>query len=710
MRKLRLYLFALVGLLMPHLTMAQVNTSVMNMLKDEQLSFARTLKGNTVDTAIVNPLAIYCEKEINTIAGSILTNAQLADAEKEKGIRSLAFFLKEMNKSVAQQKIIVYEIPLTIKYYKEVLTTIIARRPFALYLAPASAASSQLVASAFFQYPEYAMLDDIAVFKRVSSSPQFIFPFLVSKPGFRFGDSLLVIAAVADPKKLLHYKDSPGIKDRFARSGNIYLKQLVYLAEQKNASELLPFVIDITDNKVNTDSILNTRMDVSRYFALLVNSLSRSILSKDSNSIFLNSLRKGIKDKSLSFYVEPINEQHSEPDAKRFLSIKGLRPIDLYYVMTECGEELYTSSYLGLYKRLMENFKGNADSLFELVKDDNFHTFIRLAANYNTLADFLGNIPVEKRTAILHRFISGIEADYQTALARAMDIGDCFTSLATAPEIGLQFYQELQSNLYRCQSNSDYLGIRLYGILLRVFDLVWQRKKLDDLWATLGNYDVLKYDALKSKNDEVVELVLFYGDEDGEASFNSFLKLYADSSKWSLIGNANWVNVRSNANPSLSIYANRPLDEENDLDLKAQDSLFIYFKQQSLDPAILVHRGHSYHLDKTLKRLSPSVKLAILGSCGSFNKAISLASLNSDIQVIGSKKTGAKSINDPLIDVINEALLNKKDLTWNEIWNQLESRFGQNGSTMALFQEYIPPNNNLSLFVLKLFLFYNGFA
>ena len=144
------------------------------------------------------------------------------------------------------------------------------------------------------------------------------------------------------------------------------------------------------------------------------------------------------------------------------------------------------------------------------------------------------------------------------------------------------------------------------------------------------------------------------------------------------------------------------------MDLKAQDSLNAFLEQQAIEPTVLIHRGHSYHLDKTLKRLTPSVKLAILGSCGAYNSAISIASVNPDVQIIGSKKMGSKSINDPIIDAINESLQAGKDLTWVEIWNKLQSRFSKDEFALNLFNEYIPPGKNVSLFVLKLFNYYNS--
>jgi len=142
----------------------------------------------------------------------------------------------------------------------------------------------------------------------------------------------------------------------------------------------------------------------------------------------------------------------------------------------------------------------------------------------------------------------------------------------------------------------------------------------------------------------------------------------------------------------------------------AQDALMNYLSQESAEPTVLIHRGHSYHLAKTLKRLKPSVKLAILGSCGAYNSAISIASINPDVQIIGSKKMGTKSINDPIIEEINGALQNGNDLVWSDVWDKLKTRFAKDEFTMNLFNEYITPGKNVSLFVLKLYNFYNRAA
>jgi hypothetical protein len=467
----------------------------------------------------------------------------------------------------------------------------------------------------------------------------------------------------------------------------------------------MPFIVSFAENKFTIDEILAKRMDVTGYFQLLVNSLKDELLEHDEpDFLFHSALRNGIKQKSLSFYVNSINELHSSPDNIRFASVKNLRPEDLYYIITSCEDELYTSSYLGLYRRLMDQLKDHpADSIFQVVHFDNFRTFMRMAANYNTLADFLSRLPQDTGAELLKRFISGIEKDIDTGVEKAMDVADSFTGLGNVAGIGELIDDELRSNLDRCRANQSFFGVRLYNILIQIFDLVRKEGPDNKLWKQLGNYELLDRKDIVNNNGEIIELVMFYGDEDGNASFNNFLSLFKDASTWKISKNNFWATIRSTSEQPVVIYANLPLDTKQELDVQAQDSLNDYLEQQSLKPVILIHRGHSYHLGKTLKMMQSSVKLALLGSCGGYNSILSVANINPDAQIIVTKKTGSKLINDPMIDEINETLLQGKDLVWSDVWSNLQKKFSRDEFTLNLFNEYLPPVKNLSLFVLKLF-------
>ena len=698
-------------MLQPFSIVAQ--SSAAKVLKEEQGKFFHQLNYISLDSAIVHQLSLSVKIEVDSIYSFIISDNALPAAEKEKAILSLGYFMNELGKNMKQQRSEIYDMLAAVQSYKSILKSLLYKRSFANVLVEMPPRRTQVLAATFSQYKEHSLLDDMAVYKRMASSPEFILSFLENKPGFRYADSLLLIAAVNAPSKIVLYlnQGNPALVDKIRNTKNIYLQKIISLAADRNASELLPFVTEIAENRVTNEEVLEARKDVTTYFQLLVNTLNGYKEVDDPSFIFQKLLRKGLKEKSFSFYVNQVNELHNAADAIRFASIKDLRPEDIYYIITSCGDELYTSSYLGLYKRLMENFKTqSADSLFSIVQYDNFRIFMRMAANYNVLTDFLNRMSGEKAAALLNRFISGIESDSNTGLEKAMDVADSFTGLDSAFVISDMIQKELQSNLNRCKSGQLFFGVRIYSILLQVFDLVKQKNSFHKLWTTLGNYEMLERKTLENKKGEIVEVVLFYGDDDGIGSFKNFQKMFTDTTKWKTTRNANWVSFRSVSDQPIVIYANLPLEAKEELDLKAQDSLFIFLVQESIEPVVLVHRGHSYHLDNTLKRLTPSVRLAILGSCGGSNSAISIANINPDAQLIVSKKTGSKSVNDPVINVINETLLNKEDLSWPVIWDKLSARFNKDEFTRNLFAEYIPPGKNVSLFVLKLFNFYNRAA
>src|SRR5687768_8677870 len=222
---------------------SQPGVATVGMVKKEKDLFLRNLAVTSRDSSIVFPLARYFESEVNSL-NTYINQLKLSAIEKEKAARSLVYFITELSKNIKSQKADIYEIPGSLHSYKSILTALINHKPLIPLLQALGPRRSQLMAAAFSQYKEYSLLDDIAVYKRVASSPQYILQFLENKPGFRFADSLLLDAAAYDPLKMIFYlnRDKPGVKDKIRNNKNIYLQQIASLSNDKQASELLPFV------------------------------------------------------------------------------------------------------------------------------------------------------------------------------------------------------------------------------------------------------------------------------------------------------------------------------------------------------------------------------------------------------------------------------------------------------------------------------------
>ena len=72
-------------------------------------------------------------------------------------------------------------------------------------------------------------------------------------------------------------------------------------------------------------------------------------------------------------------------------------------------------------------------------------------------------------------------------------------------------------------------------------------------------------------------------------------------------------------------------------------------------------------------------------------------------QVISTKQIGSQKVNEPIIKIINDKLLNKKDLDWADIWNQVDNQLKSNKLAYDYFQEYVPPYKNIALLVATLY-------
>ena len=173
MRKI-FYFFVLFYFVQPILVVGQ--SSATKVLKEEEGKFFRELNRISIDSAFVHQLSSSVKLEVDSIYTFIL-NANLASTEKEKAILSLGYFMNELAKNITRQRSEMYDIHSALQSYKNILKALLYNRSFADVLVPAGQTRSQVLSAAFSQYKEYPLLDDIAVYKRVASLPEFILSF-----------------------------------------------------------------------------------------------------------------------------------------------------------------------------------------------------------------------------------------------------------------------------------------------------------------------------------------------------------------------------------------------------------------------------------------------------------------------------------------------------------------------------------------------------
>ncbi|KYP15627.1 hypothetical protein [Flavihumibacter sp. CACIAM 22H1] len=698
-------------LFLPIAGIAQSNLAEANALLDaEQIQYRNFLNQFKGEEGIRIRLREFAYYTTDSLQAAFSERKEEKPHDRLNSIISLRYFLQTLRGSLVQNQYDVYDVPYVLEKFPQIAHNIVNGESLQEIMAGFGAKRTQLMADAFRLYPVGKRLQQLADVRRVAVSLENLISFLEKRPAFPYMDTALVYIAERSPLAIVQYinQQTTPLADHIRNSSNPLLRELVTIAGNRNVGELAHFATGLINGKYTVDELLLLRSsNVNGYYQKLVDDIQEIRKNRHPGSSLgmQPALRTALHDKAMAFYIKPINDLHESGNTTRFASIQPLRNIDLYYLITTGEDELYTSSFLGIYKQLMLQLPaGRADSLFEYVAFDQFRKFIRICSHYNVLADFLSNMPEEERKNLLSRFVSGIESGMESGIEEAMDVADAFISLSSDSLANEVVGDLLEKNLQRCRATDNFYGIRLYSILGQIYQVANHAESRQELFSRLGNYELLPVKSIVGVDNIIHQLVLFYGDEDGKASYANFLSLFKDSSVWMISKMPKWVEICSkNSVQPVHIYANLPLDHTFREDEKAQQQLLSYLSNQQIRPGVIIHRGHSYHLPTTLSYLQSYMKLAILGSCGGYKNLLTVAGKSPNAQIVATKQIGSKLINDPMIQELNALFLQEQDIFWPELWNRLAEQFNKSEATKNLFSEYVPPYRNLSLFVIRLF-------
>lgn len=477
------------------------------------------------------------------------------------------------------------------------------------------------------------------------------------------------------------------------------VQTIVRIANQsKSPLRAMPFLNDIYTKKKTIEEIDKITADEDLFYKNLVRlKLENVELGGDTYTSELQ--YRGRK------YVRDMNDLHDEKPAVRFRGINGMPPEVLYFIMVYGQDEIYTSSFLGTFERMLQRMDTlSGYDLLEKVHRDKFRTFIRMNAGYNTLTQFLNTMDSSKRTEVMRDFIAGLDEGKEDDLEDAVDVADAFGSIRDK-SLAEFLRKEVKSNYERAYDKRSKKGVIVYGLLATLFE---GTRKADNNETAKEQSDKLRlppinlvpYNLLVNDSGIVYEQHYFYGDEDGRVSYASFLGNFRDASVWNVDKKEFWTTITSKKGKPVVIYANAPLEEPRDEE--AISKLCEHLTEQEIKPTLVVHRGHSYHLPLTIERLNSSARVVMLGSCGGYHNLATVLKKSPDANIISSKQTGAMSVNDPIIKNLNDQLLAGKDINWISTWDNLNKYFNQRrGSEKEMFDDYVPPHKNLGMIFIK---------
>lgn len=466
---------------------------------------------------------------------------------------------------------------------------------------------------------------------------------------------ILVEATKKDPFKAFYYfenfKDKPWAKDILIEATKIYPSGAFFYFEKYKDK---PWAKDVL-------------------------ALACEVIKNDNNKDYLKT-------------AYAINHLHNEQDEIRYLIIDNWGSKDLYKLVYEWREEIFTSTYNWIANRLLAKLKNDWKDIYEIILENNFEwvaVFFEATTSYWRFSDFFENIKSsENKKVLLQKLVESVEIDLVKNSVALMEI-----IKNTQDNEVLNYIWELIKKLYEKWWNSK----KAFGIIWRFWRKYFNDSFFDDLPIDYDLQEIkwIPSNELFDKSWRNVQQYYFYNDNDGKASFDSFISNYKKDTNWKIEDKESFLKItskQSNWN-QIIIFANKPTF---DGETKGKDGSIDIKKEMNslefpLESIIIVHRWHSYHAQKTIDRIPSIAKMVFLWSCWGFQNIWKTLEKSPLAHIISTKWTWTKVVNDPLFKLINDKILNWEDIIWKEIWEEISKKVWNNED----FKKYIRPDQNL---------------
>ncbi len=644
--------------------------------------------------------------------GSIATNN-----EKIRYLRLIENLVNSFRISWRNKEIKPIIFPAVYQTFEIIFKELPAQKTMLPYLQEASYEVAKINAAVFFDSKEYLEAQKIVYLKYTQLHPENILKTIRPYANETFADSLVVVACKNNPVQLYSYAQSVYTTEGklIHRNLNYMVKVVAQLSQTPNALLYFPFLDDLLSGKNTVENIRQyvgdeeKKYDSIGYFKLLVKTeieyfkrLAPPMRDTPIAMFGANSLREVLRGKALQHFIKPINELHDATNlAVRMKAIQPLGVQELYYMLIMGEADIYTSSYKHSYNRMMQlmGAKPRGDSLLQSVHFDFFKKFIKMAANFNRLDTFLKTMPADNSEILMKAFVANL--DKTGNLEDAVDVADSYSSISDKNLLNT-ILTYVKENEQKNINENNSRGTLIYGLLKTIFLSADSSNKID-LTATVGIpsiYEIANKD-LQDEKGRIVQQVFFYGDEDGKTFFPPFLNSFS-AKDWTITHKKEWVEIKS-IKGNVWVFANKPLDYNQNLDDSAQVHLANYFDANEMHPSIVVHRGHSYWLPGTIARMPADAKIVVLGSCGGYQNLNQILELSPDAHIISTKEIGKGDINKPILNYLNQSLLSGNTLLWRDMWKTLSLIFGKdpNFEVRESWEDYIPPYRNLGAIFIK---------
>lgn len=393
--------------------------------------------------------------------------------------------------------------------------------------------------------------------------------------------------------------------------------------------------------------------------------------------------------------LRPVNELHEEKSADvRFRTLDGKSPAELYAAITHF-EKAYPSTYNGAFTRMIQEMGRtgmSGDRLLKEVGPAQVRGFVRDAIEHHRIDDFLATMDAAEQQALMRTFVEGLDGQKDMVGEAAM-VADAIRNMEE-PGLRETMAKSVQSEYLRVSAAGNAEATAVYGVLSGIVDshASWvPAERMPDYRVSVTRE--ISPEELRNADGNVVERYFFYDDKDGESSFGHFLSRFEGKPGWKVEPHKEYVVAKTTGEGSgVVIYANRPAFEVSS-DTAGPDAVGAAMAGDGVEATVAVHRGHVYHQDQTIARLTPKIKVFFNGGCSGFDATESALKIAPDAHIISNQGTGTMRVNDAILASVEKRLQGNDPIVWDDTFEKL-------GSTVLAgdkdFPLYLSPTKNFA--------------
>ncbi len=514
-----------------------------------------------------------------------------------------------------------------------------------------------------------------------------------------FAQKAVEAFALADPEEAVGVagsgsREADELRARLARSERPEARVIAELAAERGTNgperrRAAALAFAIARGKLTVEEAMRLASNTPGYFARLTDLRFAAGEGEEARAL----------DGALELQSLTLCRAVGESQGRGLADLAAFRARDLYLMLASGLAEAPEPVFGAVFDRLLApKLRANRGAMTKLLEESRgvgLRKFAAGALEARRLDPFLALVGADAAA----RLARGIDGS-ANPVEEAVEMADLIAGTRDRALLG-QLDAIVPEEYARVAAAGDERGKKLYGLLAASLlaaggaSLGPGAEKVREAGAPYAKYltgaATLDVAALFGPEKRCVERYFFWDDDDGVSSFEHFKSGYARDPAWKVEDRGNYIRItgRGAGGRTMEIWANRPIDirlpanrDREDESLRRQAEMGAAMQAAGVSADLLVHRGHSFHVPKTLRFVTADDRLVILGSCRGVGEIRAVMERSHEAQVIATRLKAKTELNDAMLKALNTALLSAGvSIDWRTFW-----------SGKAAFQAYTAPS------------------